>query len=319
MFTYRSFQNTDPPLIVDLWRSRAGQHGMLQTVSADLFEQLVFAKPYFDAAGLILACDGERAVGFAHAGFGADEDGRHLERRYGVVCLVVIRPDCRAPDEVGDGLLAACEEYLRKRGAQVLYGGCVQPLNPFYLGLYGGSELPGILESDAATVALFRRRGYREIDRTVVLECELQKFQAPVSRELLQLRRQMTIEVQVDAPAENWWQACTMGDFDLTRFEARARGGGQALATATFRGMDPTGSGGFVRAAGLMDVAVAATHLRQGLATYLLSEAFAHLVRQCVTVIETQTMARNTAAQGLYRKLGFRQVDEGLAFRKDGP
>lgn len=319
MFTYRSFLNTDPPLIVELWRSRAGQRGLMQPVSADLFEQLIFAKPYFDAAGLILAFDGERAVGFAHAGFGADEDGRRLLRQYGVTCVIVVRPDCRAPAEVGAGLLAACEDYLRQRGAQVLYGGCIQPMNPFYLGLYGGSELPGVLESDVAALELFRAHGYREIDRTASLERDLQSFQAPVSRQQLQLRRQMAIEVQVDAATETWWQACTMGDFDLTRFEARTRGGGQAIATATFRNMDPTGGGGYVRAAGLMDVSVSAQHLRQGVATYLLSEAFVHLLRQGITLIEAQTMQRNTAALGLYRKLGFTPIDQGLGFRKDGP
>jgi len=48
MITYRTFRNTDPPLLVSVWRSRAGQRGLMQPVSADLLEQLLFGKLYFD-------------------------------------------------------------------------------------------------------------------------------------------------------------------------------------------------------------------------------------------------------------------------------
>ena len=37
--------------------------------------------------------------------------------------------------DVAAGLLERCEEYLYQRGAKVLYGGSIRPLNPFYLGL----------------------------------------------------------------------------------------------------------------------------------------------------------------------------------------
>ena len=70
MLTYRSFRNFDPPALTALWRSRAGQPGFVQPLSTDLFEQLVFAKLYFDYGGLVLAHDDGRLLGFAHAGFG---------------------------------------------------------------------------------------------------------------------------------------------------------------------------------------------------------------------------------------------------------
>ena len=67
MLRYRTFCNTDPPAITSIWRSHAGRSGVLQPVSVDLFEQLVFGKLYFDYPGLILAFDEGRPVGFAHA------------------------------------------------------------------------------------------------------------------------------------------------------------------------------------------------------------------------------------------------------------
>jgi len=154
MLTYRPFRNTDPPVLTEIWRSRAGQRGLAQPVSPDLLEQLVFAKLYFDYDGLIVARDDGQPVGFAHAGFGPDEKQDRVCTQLGVTCLVLVRPDC-AESEVAAGLLQQCEAYLWRRGAKVLYGGGIQPLNPFYLGLYGGSELPGVLDSD-----LVARRRY---------------------------------------------------------------------------------------------------------------------------------------------------------------
>ena len=108
------------------------------------FEQLVFSKPYFDCAGLILAFDDGRPVGFAHAGFGPNENDSGISTDLGTTCLMMLEPGC-SEAEVSAGLLERSEDYLRGRGAKVLYGGGMSPLNPFYLGLYGGSELPGVL------------------------------------------------------------------------------------------------------------------------------------------------------------------------------
>jgi GNAT superfamily N-acetyltransferase len=317
MLSFRTFRNTDPPAVIDIWRSRAGQPGLLQPVSADLFEQLVFAKPYFDCHGLIIADDDGRAVGFAHAGFGPNDCESDISTDLGVTCVALVRPECPTA-EVAAGLLRQTEQYLRGRGAKVLYGGAIRPLNPFYLGLYGGAELPGILVSDRVATELFRSQGYREIDQTLVFRRDLTDFQVPMDRAQLALRRQMTIQMTVDPPSRSWWDACTTSDFDLTRFEVMPRGGGQVLARATFRGMEPSGASTFVRAAGLIDLEVDAARRRQGLATYLLGEAFQNCSRQGIMLVEVQTMARNAAAIALYRKLGFRQADQGVVFRKDG-
>ena len=121
MLTYRTFRNADPPVLSSLWRSRAGQPGLLQPVSPDLLEQLVFAKLYFDYAGLVLAYDDGQPVGFAHAGFGPNAAANWICTDVGVTCMVLVRPDC-AEAEVAAGLLDRCEDYLRRRGATVFYG-----------------------------------------------------------------------------------------------------------------------------------------------------------------------------------------------------
>jgi ribosomal protein S18 acetylase RimI-like enzyme len=66
-----------------------------------------------------------------------------------------------------------------------------------------------------------------------------------------------------------------------------------------------------------VDLHVATARRRQGLATFLLSEAFAKLANRGVLRVEAQTMQTNEAALALYKSLGFEKVDEGVVFRKE--
>jgi ribosomal protein S18 acetylase RimI-like enzyme len=281
-----------------------------------MLDLLVLSKPYFDREGLILALDEQRPVGFVHAGFGPNEDETRLSTEMGVTVLLLT---INHPDEmtVGTELLARSEDYLRRRGAKVLYGGGIRPLNPFYVGLYGGSELPGIFDSEPQTQTLLREHGYREIDRTVVFHRELAGFRPVVDRQQMQIRRNTDVEVIVDPPPRTWWDACSMSAFDRTVFRLRPRTGGDAIASATFWNMESFAAARGVRTYGLIDVEVEPSQRHKGMATYLIGEALRQLHEQAVALVEVQTMQGNTAAVKMYRKLGFEQVDSGVVFRKD--
>ena len=58
--------------------------------------------------------------------------------------MLVVEPDLDDRDLVL-GLIEEAERYLRERGAKVVYAGGLFPLNPFYWGIYGGSEGCGVL------------------------------------------------------------------------------------------------------------------------------------------------------------------------------
>ena len=164
VYNFRPFRNSDPPWIAEIWRDQPPQRGLAQPVTAAILEQLVFSKPYFDPEGLIMLLSDERPIGFVHAGFGANDEQSGLTTDVGTTYQLMLRAD-RRNDALADELLAQSEEYLRDRGAKVIYAGGIRPLNAFYLGLYGGSELPGILAGDHVFNEACRRRGYREIDR----------------------------------------------------------------------------------------------------------------------------------------------------------
>lgn len=315
MLRLRSFRNTDPPAITAIWRSRQGQAGLQQPVSVDLFEQLIFGKLYFHYPGFVLASDGDRPVAFAHAGFGPNESRTGISTETGVVSIVVTLPDFSGPNVTG-ALLKRCEDYLRDRGAKSILGGGINPLCPFYLGLYGGSELAGVLDTDTVARDLFASSGYAANQRTSLFRRDLTDFRPTIDRQQREFRRRMVVEVRMDPPARDWWEASTWGDYDLTRFELLPRGGGDALATATLRSMEPTGAYGMLRAAGLMELFVSPAHRRQGMGTFLLGEAFRSLAAQGVSVIETMATEQNPAALAMMRKFGFEAVGGGTVFRK---
>lgn len=284
-------------------------------MTPSMLEQAILCKPYFDRQGMIVAVRDQQLVGFVHAGFGPADKGAWIARDLGVTCMLMVRPE-EAERPLAADLLAHSEEYLRRLGAKVLYAGGIYPLNPFYLGLAGGSELAGVLDSDASRQAFYRSQAYVEIDRVVVLHCDLGAFRPPANRQQLQLRRRVQVEIEFDPCTKSWWEACTLGGLERVRFQMVAGEGGPPLATTTLWDMEPLASSWGVRASGLLDLEVDQAYRRQGLATLLLAETFRQLQLHGVSCVEAQAMAHNHAALALYRRLGFVEIDQGAVLRK---
>ncbi len=316
MIGYRWFRNGDTPRLAEIWRSRSGLRGYVQPMTTTLLERHVLAKPYFERAGLVVATDDNKPIAFAHAGFGPTDDESALSTELGTTVLTVPSPHGEEAAIAGE-LIRRSEEYLRGKGAKILYGGGIWPLNAFYLGLYGGSELPGILDSDQQQQDFFRTTGYKEVDRTVVLHRELTDFRPTVDREQMQLRRRTRIECGQEPPTKSWWEACTMGDIPRHECQIFLRDEPEAIGTITLTEMDLFGHTWGVRTMGLVDVWVAENHRRQGMALGLISEALRQIAQQGVGLVEVQTMERNGAALAMYEKLGFKKVDGGVVFRKE--
>ena len=314
MTLYRSFRNDDPPRLADVWRTaELGPCGFQPMTSAWL-EACVFSKPYFDRDGLQVAVDGDRVVGFAHAAFGPNVEHSAIDFAVGTTILVVVVPHERH-DAIADGLLARCEDYLRRRGAQTIMGGGTPQLGGLYLGLYGGSDLPGILDSTPTMQAVFRRAGYLEAERIAVMRRPLAGFRPPMSRQQMALRRATTLRV-IDEPARRtWWEAATTTGIAMRRYELRDEGE-TLLGSGTFWDMQPLATAWGVHATGLMRVEVDRGQQRQGYARYLLAEALHDLAQEGVALAETHVSEAHEAAIKLFFKLGFEATGHGTVFRR---
>jgi len=312
----RPFLNDDPPALVDIWRSQGHQRGLVQPMSVTMLEQMVLAKPYFDRHGLLVAVEDERPVGFAHAGFGPSENASEISTRIGTTCLLMVHPREDA-DQIRGKLLARCEEYLKERGTQMLYGGASRPFDAFYLGLYGGSAINGVLKSDTHLHELYRRQGYEKVEETIIFHGELAGFRPIVDRRQIQYRRSMLIELARDPRAESWWNACTLGGFDQVKFQLRRRDDHADLASATFWDMDAFSVCWGIRASGMVMLRTNEEARGQGLASYLMGEAMKQLCNQGIALIETQASTRNASAIRLLERLGFKEVDRAMVYRKE--
>ncbi|MCA9189950.1 MAG: GNAT family N-acetyltransferase [Pirellulaceae bacterium] len=285
-------------------------------MTVPLFDHFVLSKPYFERHGITVADEDGTLVGFAHAGFGPDDALYDVATELGTTCLLLVPPH-RDRDQIASELICHSEQYLLQRGTKVFYAGCVRPLNPFYLGIYGGSELPGILLSDVDTLRFFQASQYREIDRCVVMQRNLAGFRNPVDRRQLQIGREHDVRIIQEPDPGNWWDACTRPGTDRTMYVLYPKRGGGPVAQVTFWEIEPLASSWGMQAVGLIDMFVPPPHRRTGLGTFINAYAMRHLRDRGATHVEVQTMINNTAALALYRKLGFNEVDQGIVLRKD--
>ncbi|NBT12539.1 MAG: GNAT family N-acetyltransferase [Planctomycetia bacterium] len=314
MIEIRCFRNADPPRLAEVWRAADLGPAAMQPMSAALLEASVFSKPYFDREGLIVAADDDRVVGFAHAAFGPNPGRSGVDTRVGTTLLAAVVPH-PLHEQIGAALLGGCEEYLRKRGATTILGGGSAELRSFYLGLYGGSDLPGILDSSVAMRRLFERAGYDVADRIAVLRRTLQGFRPPVNRMQVAIRRSTVLRAIDEPTRRTWWEAATTTGVALRRYELLGQAD-ELLGSASFWDMQPLAGAWGVVAAGLLDVEIAGRNRRQGLAHYLVAEALHDLAQEGVSLVETHASVANTAAVSLFTKLGFDIAEHGTVFRK---
>ena len=314
MIEYRCFRNDDPPRLADIWRAADLGPAAVQPMTADLLEGAVLAKPYFDREGLVLAFDGDRPVGFAHAGFGPTPDGRGIDHGLGIVPLVAVVPHPLAGRN-GTELLAHCEAYLRRRGATRIQGGGSGATRGFYLGLYGGADLAGVLDSSPGLQAVFLRGGFRAMERIAVVTRRLAGFRPAVSRTHLALRRSTLLRPIDEPPHRTWWEAATTTGLPLRRYEL-VGADNAVLATATF--WDMYGLAGCPSGTrwGVLDVEVPPTLRRRGLGHHVLGEALLDLAEEGGESVEAQAGDDHPAACGLFAKLGFTPVAFGTLYGK---
>lgn len=314
MITYRAFRNGDPPRILGLWNASGTGRAFGRANGCDVLEHYLFSKPYFDRHGLIVAEDNGELVGFSHAGFGCDDTYSRLDHSRGTLCMLLVRED-RRRQGIGTELAARARDYLRAGGAQQQFAGALHPINPFYLGLYGGSEMPGILESDAAMTALIQRQGYRSIDTCVVFQRRMETAPVIDDNRIPLLRREVDVLVEPWPAPPTWWHACTIGPMISLRYEMVERRTRLPIGHAWAWEMDAFAARWRCPSVGITQFEIEPDRRRHGFASLLLHGILKHLFDQRVGIVEVQTMERNEAARGLYQKLGFAAIDKGHAYQ----
>jgi GNAT superfamily N-acetyltransferase len=311
----RPFENRDPPALAEIWRTQRPIRGRIQSVTPQLIEEHVLAKPWFDRHGLIVACDGSRPVGFVHAGFGADCNRNDLDCNEGTTCLLLVAPHENRP-AIAQELLTASEAYLCQRGARQLYAGSQAPLNPFYLGMYGSSETAGVLASNSGWGHLLENSGYQPKIRRVLSGRTLTGFRPPVDRKQMQVRRQFKVAGPAVVIPDTWWDACVWALHEWTRYALVLPGGGEPIIAATFWDLEPLGRSWGVQTVGLVRLEDTPEAREAGLTTYLLAEALRQFQSAGYAQFEAQSLSTDVSLRAIFIELGLKEYDEGILWAK---
>lgn len=311
MADLRTFRNTDPPRLVEIWNETLTGRGAVTLPTSTPLERYVLSKPIFDPAGLFLAEVDGVPVGFAHAGLAQPLAGAAV----GVACALLVRPGFQRRG-IGTQLLTACEDYLRQRGAESLLAGGASPFNPFYLGLYGGSASPGFLRSDAAAEPFFLHNNYQVQRRLLVFQRRLKQPLRVADSRFAQARHRFVLHGCAPRHLDGYWQECTLGFVDPLELTIEDRENGQTAARCLVWEMEGFSSRWQNPAVGLVGFEVEPAYRRQGLGKYLLTHLLRQLEEQYFEIIELQLAEDNQAGLNFVQTMGFQQVDVGQVFSK---
>ncbi len=320
LIRFRPYRNADSPALAALWNRGLPDRGVVRPISAHEWDAMITCRIDFDPRGLIVAEERGRVVGYAHAGFGPETEHdppRRLDRQLGTVAMLVVAPD-RDSEALRAGLMAEAEAYLRASGAKVLYAGGHGPLNPFYWGLYGGSEFAGVLEGHESFRKAAVEAGYRPVASAQLLEADLAAVE-PRDPLAAVHRRQARLEVTEDACPSDWWEAVALGSTQIARFRLLSKADDAELARASTWDMAAFGRIDGRARTGLYGVEVVHEHRRKGFGRFLVREILRHARGQWSEVVSVLTGATNTPALGLYRSCGFEPVDAATLYRRPGP
>lgn len=318
MIRYRSYRNSDSPALVKLWNQVVPEGHAARPLRVHELDDHAFGSIYFDRDGLIVAERDHRIVGYVHAGFGPDQPIEstppfELDRSLGTIALLMAEPGLDN-SEIPRGLILEAERYLRSRGANVLYAGGQFPINPFYWGLYAGSEGSGVVSSHPGFPQALAVLGYEPVSVTVFLEFKLAEAEPRDPRAVL-IRRQTQLDLQEDALPADWWENQALSELHLARFRLLARSDGAELARATTWDMSWFGRGDGQTRIGMIGVEVSPQHRRRGYGRYLVSEVIRWAREHAVALVEVQTSSTNRPALSLYQSVGFQAIEQSTLYR----
>jgi ribosomal protein S18 acetylase RimI-like enzyme len=314
---FRPYRNSDSPALVELWNQFCPDRAVVRPLTVHEFDALVIGNILFDREGMILAESDSGILGFVHAGFGPEQPlgpSHRFDRAMGSIAMLVWDPNQPDPDAQAQ-LIAHALHYLRRNGAQVIYGGGHFPLNPFYWGIYGGSEFAGVLDDHTQFRAALVAAGFEPVTETLLLELDLGREEPRDPRSTI-LRRQVRTEIHEDDLPDGWWQALAVGMFRPSFFTLVDKHKSHVVARATtwdFAGGEGIGDGRSRLC--IIDLMVEASERRRGLGKHLLSEIARHARGQMADRICIQTPITNLAALGLYQSLGFEPMERAILYR----
>jgi GNAT superfamily N-acetyltransferase len=314
--TYRPFKNTDTPALVGLWNQAAVARGCAVVTKPSVLETHLFAKPWFDPQGIILAVDDDRQpVGAVVTGFGSTEDGRQLDTTRGVVALLMVHPQHRRKG-IGGGLLGQAERYLREHGTRDARVGTTWERTPYGWGMVGGSRPAGVLQSNTGVHEFLTACGYQQSEHYLVLDRDMSRPVPMGDPRFPVLRRKYELSVG-PRKVSTWLDEALQGVHETIVFELLELAVGKPVGELRAWDMGLFAIRTKVPQAGLYGFFIKPELRRQGLGKYLLCLSLQHLQEQMYGRVEVVLPAEHDGSKRMFESVGFVWVDEGWSYAKE--
>lgn len=307
---YRTFRNTDTPHLVAVWNETFTQRGAARLANNTTFERYVLCKPIFDPKGLFVAVQDGEVAGWAHAAMSLNPFN---SQSVGVTCLIGVRPALRGQG-IGGELLNRCEGYLREKGAGILQTGGHWPNNPFYMGLYGGCESPGILQSDGLAEPFLVKRGYRVEQKITVLHRKLDQPMKMFDPRFVPMRSRYDLQFGSPRRLLSSWHELVHGNVDPLQFVLLDKQTRTWVAHTLVWEMDAFSHTWQRPTVGIFDFEVNTPARGTGVGRYFLSLIMKYIQEQFFTLVEIQLEETNVAGLDFLKSLDFENVDTGQVF-----
>lgn len=307
MISYRTFRNGDPPDLARIWNRQPPLDERLGEMTSLLVDEYVLSRPYFDRAGLWLALDDLRPIGFVHAGFAPTDDGARIDRRRGAVLTLMVEPREDA-SAVASRLLERAETYLRSQGAEQIFGGSPVALTPFYWGLAGGCGAIGVSDGDELLQRTLQAAGYQAQSRHRLLRRALPGFRPNWDRLYARWKRQAKVVVAHDDSTANWWEAATLTFNERLRVDVFEAPGAAPRATMRFWDLRPMSDISGVHGQGLFGLQCDDEAWNDGLVRFAWSETLETFQRQRQACVLAAAPVDDARLGPLLEQLGFREA-----------
>ncbi len=312
MPSIRTFRNTDPPKLVEIWNEAFPNRGAVRLNGSLPLEQYVFAKATFDPQGFFVAEEGDVVLGFGHAALSQAPDD---EGPVGVVCAIAVRASARSRG-VGSDLLRHAEQYLSQRGAKKIQAGGYRPHNPFYTGLYGGCELPGILESERLAEPFFLHRGYQVQERVGIFQRSLSLKLNLVDTRFQALRQRFDLQAGTPRTLQSWWRECCIGAIDPIELIVVDRSVNQLAGRCYAWEMEGFAHRWGKACVGIFDFEVLPPYRRSGLGKLFLTQLMKQFQDQFFEIVEIHLPDSNRNAVEFLTNLQYQKIESGQVFAK---
>jgi GNAT superfamily N-acetyltransferase len=146
-------------------------------LTAEMFTKFVEARSYFDPAGLLLAIEGGKVVGWVHAAVAHATEGYYDPVPPVAKIQMLIFPRERL--DVGNALVAEATAWLKKSGQTKLLAMHCDKGYPFYRCLWLGGEPMGTVAMPHVQLA-FEVGGYKNTHESVFLVAKMADLPAEV-------------------------------------------------------------------------------------------------------------------------------------------